>query len=235
VVSICISGGEEGIGPRYRRGSVTSDLDQRERAELADLLDELGPDQPTLCEGWTTSAMAAHLVVRERQPLAGPGILLGGPLATLTERLMNRELERHGFAGTVQRVRTGPPLPLRFEPIRYRMNLIEMTVHHEDVRRANDRPPRADRPDLDDAVWEMLGGTLKLLALRGRIRGLRVELHRPDGALHASGPEDGPKVVLTGPPVELLLHLQGREAASQATVSGDEAAVAKFLAADLSL
>ena len=90
-------------------------------AELSDLLDDLGPDQPTLCEGWTTSAMAAHLVVRERQPLAMPGILVGGRFEATTERMMHRELERHGYHGTVERVRTGPPPgPLRFGPIRVR-------------------------------------------------------------------------------------------------------------------
>ena len=113
-MSICISGGEEGIGSRYRQ-PWWHDLDQRERAELSDLLDDLGPDQPTLCEGWTTSAMAAHLVVRERQPLAMPGILIGGRFEATTERMMHRELERHGYHGTVERVRTGPPPgPLRF-------------------------------------------------------------------------------------------------------------------------
>ncbi len=35
-----------------------------ERAALADLMAELGPDAPTLCEGWTTRDLAAHLVVR---------------------------------------------------------------------------------------------------------------------------------------------------------------------------
>jgi uncharacterized protein (TIGR03085 family) len=197
VVSICISGGEdlgwEGIGSRYRRPAMPPDLDVRERRELCDLLDELGPDQPTLCEGWTTSAMAAHLVVRERQPLAGPGILFGGPFEATTERFMHRELERHGYHGTVERVRTGPPPgPLRIGAVRYRINLIEMTTHHEDVRRANDRPPRTDRPDLDDAVWQMLSSTLRLQLLRGRIRDLRVELRRPEGQQAAAGKEGGP-------------------------------------------
>ena len=92
-----------------------------------------------------------------------------------------------------------------------------MTVHHEDVRRANAREPRTDRPDLDDAIWAALGSSLRFFLLRGRVRGLRVELHRPGGASHAAGPEGGPKVVLSGPPVECLLYLQGRRAASRAS------------------
>ncbi|MFN7150135.1 MAG: maleylpyruvate isomerase N-terminal domain-containing protein, partial [Microthrixaceae bacterium] len=41
---------------------------QIERRQLCDLFDELGPDVPTLCEGWTARDLAAHLVVRERRP-----------------------------------------------------------------------------------------------------------------------------------------------------------------------
>jgi uncharacterized protein (TIGR03085 family) len=149
---------------------------------------------------------------------------------------MNRELEKHGYHGTVERVRTGPPPgPLRIGPIRYRVNLIEMTVHHEDVRRANSRGPRTDRTDLDGAVWEMLGSTLRLVLLRGRVRDLRVQLQRPDGQTHAAGKEDGPKVTLNGPPVEILLYLQGRREASQATVTGEEAGVKKFEAANFAI
>src|SRR5262249_52743320 len=40
-------------------------FDAVERAELCDLLDELGPDAPTLLDGWTTRDLAAHLVLRE--------------------------------------------------------------------------------------------------------------------------------------------------------------------------
>jgi uncharacterized protein (TIGR03085 family) len=211
------------------------DMDQRERRELCDLLDDLGPDQPTLCEGWTTSALAAHLVVRERQPLAAPGIIFGGPFESTTERFMHRELERHGYHGTVERVRTGPPGPLRIGPIRYRINLIEMTVHHEDVRRANSREPRTDRPDLDDAVWDMMGSTLRLVTMRGGVRGLRVELQRPDGGTHVGGKAEGPKVVVSGAPVEVLLYLQGRRAAARASVTGDHEAVTRFESANLGI
>ena len=41
---------------------------KRERLLLADLLETAGPDAPTLCEGWTTRDLAAHVVVRERRP-----------------------------------------------------------------------------------------------------------------------------------------------------------------------
>ena len=85
---------------------MASDLDLRERNELADLLDQLGPDAPTLCEGWNTADLAAHLVVRERDPRSAPGILLGGRFEAYTDKLMVGQLERHDYAGAVERVRT---------------------------------------------------------------------------------------------------------------------------------
>ena len=46
---------------------------QDERQALCDLLADIGPDQPTLCTGWRTADLAAHLVLRERRPDAGAG------------------------------------------------------------------------------------------------------------------------------------------------------------------
>src|SRR5262249_60545235 len=60
-------------------------------AALCDTLERVGPAAPTLCEGWTTADLAAHLVVRERKPLAGPGIVLGGPFASYTASAMEKE------------------------------------------------------------------------------------------------------------------------------------------------
>src|ERR1700743_2358756 len=51
-----------------------------ERLALCALLDRTGPDAPTLCEGWRTGDLAAHLVLREHRPDAAVGIM-GGPLA----------------------------------------------------------------------------------------------------------------------------------------------------------
>ena len=35
---------------------------------MCTLLKDLGPNQPTLCEGWRTADLAAHLVLREHRP-----------------------------------------------------------------------------------------------------------------------------------------------------------------------
>ncbi len=48
----------------------------RERASLSDLLDRVGPDAPTLCEGWNARDLTAHLVLRESRPDAVLGVVI---------------------------------------------------------------------------------------------------------------------------------------------------------------
>ena len=47
---------------------------QHERAALVETLRSVGPDAPTLCGGWTTRDLTAHLVLREYRLDAAPGI-----------------------------------------------------------------------------------------------------------------------------------------------------------------
>ena len=135
---------------------------RRERHELCDLFDALGPDEPTLCAGWTTRDLAAHLVVRERRPDAGLGIVWPA-FAGHTERL-RRDEAAHRYAEIVERVRSGPPRwsPMHFEPIDAVTNSVEFFVHHEDVRRAQ---PDWTARQLDDDLVEAITPT----ALAGRM------------------------------------------------------------------
>src|SRR5271155_4136283 len=107
-------------------------LAQQERQTLCDLLVELGPDAPTLCEGWTTADLAAHLVVRERRPDSGPG-LVWPPLAGYTDKVRRSSKARTPYDKLVAMVRSGPPLLLR--PFDGAMNTVEYFIHLEDVRR----------------------------------------------------------------------------------------------------
>ena len=56
--------------------STGTSLVKLERSALADTLEQIGPNQPTLCTGWRTQDLLAHLVVRERRPDAAAGILI---------------------------------------------------------------------------------------------------------------------------------------------------------------
>ncbi|MFZ6002490.1 MAG: TIGR03085 family metal-binding protein [Actinomycetota bacterium] len=206
-------------------------LDARERRELCDLFEELGPDAPTLCEGWTTLHLAAHLVVRERDPRSGPGIVLGGRFEALLDRLMARAMER-GYARLVEQVRNGPPLgPFAVPGLRKVLNLNEYVVHHEDVRRANGLGPRSDRDDLQEAVWRLLRPGARLM-LR-KVNGATVRVTRAEGPSIVVG--SGREVSLVGEPVELLLYLQGRRGAAAVEMSGDESAMAALRTASLGI
>lgn len=204
-------------------------LDAQERDELCDLFLEVGPHAPTLCEGWTTADLAAHLVVRERDPLAMPGILFPR-LAGVTERRMARQKQRP-WEALVHAVRDGPPIgPMAVPGIRTTVNLVEYFVHHEDVRRANGRPPRTTRRDLDDALWGQLGRTGRLMAWRLRDAGL--EAVRTDVGAGAAGAvlvlrQPEPRARLIGAPQEIVLYLYGRRAVADVKLDGPAGAVAK--------
>lgn len=210
-----------------------ADLDLRERRALCDLFDELGPDAPTLCEGWSTAELAAHLVVRERDPLGAPGIVLGGKLgpvgdrlASVTERHMQRQLEK-GYPSLVELIRTGPPPPLNFGPLRARMNLGEFVVHHEDVRRANGQGPRPPDAELDGAVWNLVRVMAKLLLRKARPVG--VVLRTPAGQ-EAEVVKGEHLVTVTGAPVELILWAYGRGDVAEVDFDGAPEAVAALRA-----
>lgn len=207
-------------------------LDARERAELCDLLLETGPAAPTLCEGWTTLDLAAHLDVREHDPRAGLAILGGDRFASLERRLMDGARAR-GFEALVERLRGGPPLvPWRLPVLRPLLNDNEWFVHHEDVRRANGRGPRTDRPDLDATLWTSVR-RMGPLFLR-RVEGAGVELVAPGfGEVPARG--SGPRARVIGGPQELVLFLFGRRGAARVTITGPDEAVSALAEATLGI
>ena len=190
----------------------------RERAELADELDKLGPDAPTCCEGWTTAHLAAHLVVRDRRPdaMLGLGVeaAMGpGPLPSWAHRLEARLRESTPFAEVVARFRSGPPpwTPLAW-PGLSSLNTTEFAIHHEDARRAQPgwTPRSLARAD-QDSLWTATA------YFGRRVRG-GVVLRRTDvdGVERRIG--DGGRTV-AGEPMELLLWTSGRRDVARVTVS----------------
>ncbi|MER6461526.1 TIGR03085 family metal-binding protein [Streptomyces sp. NPDC093272] len=196
---------------------------KRERLLLADLLETAGPEAPTLCEGWVTRDLAAHVVVRERRPDAAGGALLK-QLAPRLERV-TAEFAAKPYEELIQLIRTGPP---RFSPFQLKQvdeaaNTVEFYVHTEDVRRAQpDWAPRELDPVFQDALWSRLERTARLLG-RGVPTGL--VLRRPDGQT-AVAHRGTPVVTVTGEPSELLMFGFGRQNAAKVAVDGDETAIA---------
>ena len=192
-------------------------LARSERTALCALLEERGPLAPTLCEGWATSDLAAHLFIRENRPWYGAGILIK-PLAGLTERGMSEAKRRLGYGGLVDRVRSGPPGPLK--ALDGQVNLVEFYVHHEDVRRAGPEPasPRSE-PALQAALWQQLKRSAWLLARRLRTAGLVLEA---PGYGSVTARRSTPQVTMTGAPGELLLYLYGRRDVAEVELDGPE-------------
>ena len=203
---------------------------QEERAALAALLEETGPDGPTLCEGWQTKDLAAHLVLRERRPDAAAGVM-GGPLASYTARVQRKYLGRYSYPELVGLFRSGPPaLSLFAIPgADEAANAVEYFVHHEDVRRAGEE--WTERP-LDDGLSEMLWKRLKGARLLLRSAPTGVVLAREgNGKLDLIVAKNAaPSVTVTGSPAELTLWSMGRTRAAHVTLDGPEDAVAKLTA-----
>ena len=85
-----------------------SSFAQFERNALCDLLLSVGPDAPTLCEGWTAADLAAHLITRERRPDAAAGLVVTA-LAGYTDRVQRGVRDAKEWPDLVAQLRSGPP------------------------------------------------------------------------------------------------------------------------------
>jgi uncharacterized protein (TIGR03085 family) len=199
-------------------------FDAVERAQLCDLLDDLGPEAPTLLAPWTTRDLAAHLVLRERDLVAAPGLVVPGGWGRFAERRRVVLAQEREFSELVATIRSGPPIGLfRVGWVRELANLNEFFVHHEDVRRANGRTSRTLPSDEDAALWRNLVRGRWLLARRLHGAGLELEWAGNGDVVRARKGE--PVARLRGLPGELLLFLFGRVAAADVEISGPEDAV----------
>lgn len=201
---------------------------RNEKKALVDTLRRSDPDAPTLCEGWDTKRLLAHLVQREQDLVGGLGDVVGRSEPGHEKylgRLADGAATPEGYAQLIDRFVTGPP---RWSPLSWaaeQVNLVEYVIHHEDVRRGTGVPmPRVLPADQADKIFRQL----PLIArLKFRSSPVGVTLARPGGArtVVRSGTA---MVTLTGDPVELALWTSGRRTAAQVQVSGPPDAVAAF-------
>jgi uncharacterized protein (TIGR03085 family) len=192
----------------------------RERRALADLMDQVGPDAPTLCAGWTARDLAAHLVVREGHPAAA-GLVLP-PLAGWLER--ERASAASGdFTVLVDRFRQGPPSisPMRLPGADATANTLEHFVHHEDVRRAAAGWSARELDDDDQrTLWQQLTRRLRLYLRRAP---LPVRLTAPElGSVSVGDTASPVTITLTALPSELVLYLHGRRDHAAVDIEGSD-------------
>jgi uncharacterized protein (TIGR03085 family) len=204
---------------------------QEERHALSALLEETGPEAPTLCAGWDTRDLAAHLVLREHRPDAAAGVM-GGPVAGHTRRVQEQFKKRYSYPELIELFRTGPPRlsPFGIPGVDEKANTVEYFVHHEDVRRAAPGwEPRELSAGLSRALW----GRLRSARFFLRKAPVGVELARDDGGDGGDGQQafrvtvrkGTPVVTVTGPPAELTLWAMGRTSAARVRFDGPENSV----------
>jgi uncharacterized protein (TIGR03085 family) len=180
-----------------------------------------GPGRPTLCEGWQTQHLAAHVVLRE-----GSALVAGLVVKPLQSRLERRTRELGDSAAApaayqelVARIAAGPSAGRLAERWRHlpavrraaqAANLLEFYVHTEDVRRAQHRwAPRRLADGYAEALFTELARTARL---RYRSEDTGIVLARSNGqrvVARKPGP-DGSSRTVSGPAGELVLHAFGR-------------------------
>jgi uncharacterized protein (TIGR03085 family) len=180
---------------------------QHERAGLSALLAEVGPEAPTLCGGWHTRDLLAHLILRESRLDAAPGILVPA-LSGYTDRVQ-ADVAPRAWPELLEQFRSGPPLLSPYRLLDAQVNAMQFFVHHEDVRRVRDGwEPRQLSSGAEDGLWRRL----RLISRVGyRSSPVGVVLQREDGA-SMTAKRGAHRVTLVGAPGELVLHAFGRDA-----------------------
>ncbi len=195
------------------------DVSRVERALLCDLFDSVGPSAPTLCDGWDTHHLAAHLKGREGNPVRQ----VMSAVPAFGDRSVDNLVAHHDFAGLVADIRSGPPRLSVFsvgklEPL---LNVVEFFVHHEDVRRAADGwEPRELPRWAEDQLWARTLGFAKL-AWRRKPTGLVLE--RTDTGERAQASKGVGETVLRGLPGEISLYISGRPTVARVDATEDSA------------
>jgi uncharacterized protein (TIGR03085 family) len=198
---------------------------------LADVLAELGPDAPTLCEGWATKELAAHVYVRVRRPDAALGVLPLGPLSAYTDRVMSSVLRVHGYDEIVRRLRTVAPI-VRIAHLDEAINTVEFFIHTEDVRRPDGRPARDMPEEFERKIWSRLSKQARFAFRRVKVR---VRLVPTVGGPVELGPAGAEPLEIRGRPSEILLLAYNRKSDAKVDLVGSSAAVDALQSARLGL
>lgn len=201
-------------------------LVQASRLALAETLLAAGPSADTLCDGWQTRHLAAHLVLRESSWLAAGTVFkpLSKKLDAKLNQLAVAAQTPERYAGLIRTFRSGPPAmsPFAIEKVDQAANLAEFFIHTEDVRRARGQwAPRVLDKEYTELLWQSLTRMSRLLFSKAPIG---IILTRPDGQRHVA--KKAPNAVsITGPVTELMMYAFGRVDQSLVLFEGGETAL----------
>ncbi len=203
-----------------------------ERALLCALAQQVGPDSPTLCEGWTAKDLVVHLLLREGHP-ASVAIVVP-KLQPLLDRATSRAT-REDFASLVKRLRHGPPVwsPFAVPKLGSALNLLEYYIHHEDVRRAQpDWEPRSLTPREENGIWRAVRHAGRVMVTSADVG---VVAERSDTGERVTLKKGRREVTVRGLPSEVALYVYGRKDHSHVDLLGDDADVASLGEAPLGI
>lgn len=200
-----------------------------ERRRFAEELSTAGPDSATLCEGWTTRDLAAHIVLRDGRPDAAMGLVV--PAASGYTAKVQTKIAGEDWDDLVEQVRSGPPLwsPTRVGKVERLVNTVEFFVHLEDVRRA--RPDWASRELDADLVDDLASALSRIAKLYARKAPAGITLTPDDGRTPIVANDSDPMVTVTGPVGELVLFINGRQDHAIVELDGPDEAVDALRAA----
>ncbi len=209
-----------------------------ERQGICDLALAVGPEAPTLCEGWTVIDLISHLVIRERDPIGAAGIFL--PVFSHSTRKRQEQLmARHDFADLVEMVRSGPQRlnPLSRSGVDEMINAMEFFIHHEDIRRASSHTviPRPLQRSYDDQLWRKTVFIARQRLKKARIGVMFDRLVNGASVEHiivATGPHP---LTVRGEASEVAMWIYGRGSHARIDFEGDDEAHERLSTLDLSI
>lgn len=202
-----------------------------ERAALCETLRSVGPDAPTLCDGWDAHSLAAHLWLRESgiSRIAKAVVTRGDSMDAATAEVKAET----PYLELVAKIEAGPSgaSPFRVPGVDKAANLMEFFVHHEDLRRAGEHPlpPRVLSDEMEAALWKALSSSKRLL-----FRKVPLGLIVATGAGQSFAVGKDFEATVVGRPSELVLYASGRTSAAQVEVKAEPTA-ARRLADSLGL
>ncbi|MDO5723362.1 MAG: TIGR03085 family metal-binding protein [Flaviflexus sp.] len=198
-------------------------MTQIERRRLIDRLAQLGPEAPTLCEGWRAQDLLAHLIRREIIPHAVIGSWMPSRIGEAASKMLS-DLDEASWEEMLEMFASGRPSfsPLRIGAIDSVVNTLEYVIHTEDLNRAQTPPIIEAYSDEEQRhVFSRLGTMAQLIFARSPVT-VRLNAGTFGTKEMLISKRNDSAVTILGEPVELALWSFGRDEAADVSFEGSE-------------
>lgn len=178
-----------------------------ERTELVDLLSGLKPEEwqaNSLCQGWRVRDVVAHIMSFDDLSLVGMPRRAAKARFTDINQVAVDELASLETAQLLDRLRAHLRPTGLATTFRGRLALLDVTIHHQDIRRPLGKPRQIPAERLRCVLHDAL--LSPELPARRIARGVRLNPSDLDWS-HGSGPE------IAGPAEAVLMAVTGRASA----------------------